>query len=547
MGVGLEMSTATGRVMMTRRPTLARVLLLLALFGIGVPSSLFGQSEPQGSRYLSLDHPAYEAIRQLRDRGYLPKLDPLVQPYRRLDIARGLESIDEDDIPRHLAHIVGLLRNELSVELQGLAGEGVERLGIQLSAGGVASSSRRLDPLLPLRGEDSFYGWPKYSVGGWGEAGRFAVDVRLQHDLWFESGADGDPDGKDPGGIIVFHRTDNAYLTAQYALGTLFVGRMRRNWAPLGTTGLMVSPTPSTYPQLGLDLRIGPLKVDFMVGELDALPGWEDRYWKRWIVANRLSYSRENLVLSVGEARVVSSPRAGPGLGNLNPVDLYFFDQEPLDEHGQPFDFSQNGVLNGQFWVRQGSAVFYGEALLDDIDVTPAEGQDPEPMSYALSVGARFYSLVPGGELELQYRRVSAFAYRTLPMDGWTYFDRGLGDPFSDYDRITLRASFFPRVPGLRLTPGIQFQRKGEGDFRLPLPDSDEEYRANPSIFLGTVEKTSRVMLQGHYQPKTSFFVEWDAGANFVTEADHQPGEKLTEFSGLIRLGFYFDRFFGGS
>ena len=532
--------------MMTHRPTMARVLLLV-LLGIGAPSSVLGQSGPQGSRYLSLDHPAYEAVRQLRDRGYLEELDPLVQPYRRLDIARGLAGIGEDDIPRHMAHAVQLLRKELNMELRRLAGEGTERLGIQLSGGAVASSSRRLDPLLPLRGEDALYGWPNYSVGGWGESGRFAVDVRLHHDLWFESGADGDPDGKDPGGIVVLNHTDNAYLTAQYSLGTLFVGRMRRNWAPLGTTGLMVSPTPSTYPQLGLDMRMGPLKVDFMVGELDALPGFGDQYWKRWIVSNHISYSRKELVLSVGEARVVSSPRAGPGLSNLNPVELYFFDREPLDDEGQPYDFSQNGVLNGQFWLRHGSAVFYGEALLDDIDVTPEDGQDPEPMSYALSLGARFYSLLPDGELEIQYRRVSAFAYRTLPMDGWSYFDRGLGDPFSDYDRITLRASLFPGVPGLRLTPGFQFQRKGEGDFRIPLPDSDEEYRANPSILLGTVETTSRVMLQGHYQPTTTFFVEWDAGANFVTDADHQPGEKVTEFSGVFRLGLYFDRFFDGS
>ena len=197
--------------------------------------------------------------------------------------------------------------------------------------------------------------------------------------------------------------------------------------------------------------------------------------------------------------------------------------------------------------MRHGSAVFYGEALLDDIDVTPEDGQDPEPMSYALSLGARFYSLLPDGELEIQYRRVSAFAYRTLPMDGWSYFDRGLGDPFSDYDRITLRASLFPGVPGLRLTPGFQFQRKGEGDLRIPLPDSDEEYRANPSFLLGGVETTSRVMLQGHYQPTTTFFLEWDAGANFVTDADHQPGQKVTEFSGVFRLGLYFDRFFDGS
>lgn len=528
------------------RTILARMLPLLGVLVAGSLPELHGQSGPTGSRYLSLDNPAYEAVTQLRERGYLDGLDPLVQPYRRLDIARGLLDLHEDDLPRHLAFSVRFLREELEREIRKLSGEDVEKLGVRVGLGGRASSSRRLEPLLPLRGEDSFYGWPDYSVGGWGEAGRFAVDVRLHHDLWLESGADGDPDGRDPGGIVAFHRTDNAYLAAEYSLGTLFVGRMRRNWAPLGTTGLMVSSNPSTYPQLGMDLSIGPLRVDFMVGELDALSGLRDTYWKRWIVANHISYSRKDLVLSVGEARVFSTTRGGLSLSNLNPVELYFFDQEPLDEEGQPYDFSQNAVLNAQFWARHGSAVFFGEALLDDIDVTPEEGQDREPMSYALSLGARFHSLLPGGDLELQYRRVAAFTYRTLPMDGWTYLDRGLGDPFSDFDRITIKSSFFPGIPGLRLSPGFHYQRKGEGDYRLPTPESDEEYRAEPHIFLGTMEKTARVMLQGHYQPNRNFFLEWDAGANFVTDVDHQPGESLTEFAGLLRLGVFFGRLFEG-
>ena len=43
----------------------------------------------QAARYLPTDHWTYEYIGRLRDRGMLTSLHPLVQPYRRIDIARG--------------------------------------------------------------------------------------------------------------------------------------------------------------------------------------------------------------------------------------------------------------------------------------------------------------------------------------------------------------------------------------------------------------------------------------------------------------------------
>ena len=213
---------------------------------------------------------------------------------------------------------------------------------------------------------------------------------------------------------------------------------------------------------------------------------------------------------------------------------------------GSTLDFSANTNLNGEFWIRRGGAVFFGEAMLDDIDVAPEEGQDREPMSYALSLGTRITSLIAGAELGLEYRRVSAFAYRSLPMDTWSYFDRGLGDAFSDYERITVSASVWPGLGGLRVTPAFQYQRKGEGDLRLPIPEDDAVYRAQPSIFLGTVERTLRFALHGHFQPVTWFFLEWDAGANMVRNVDHVEGAKKTEFSGVARLGLRLEQPLGG-
>jgi len=163
-------------------------------------------------------------------------------------------------------------------------------------------------------------------------------------------------------------------------------------------------------------------------------------------------------------------------------------------------------------------------------------------LTYAFSAGVRLTSMAPSLELAAEYRQVSAFAYRSpAGVDTWSYFDRGLGDNFSDYDRLTLSASLFPRVPGLRLSPTLQIQRKGEGDFRDPVPTPDAAHRASPHLFLGTRETTLRIGLSGRYQPSRWVFVDWDAGANLVTDAEHVAGDDLTEFSGVARLGFTFE------
>lgn len=508
------------------------------------PSTLWAQNAPatsggtRGSRLLLTDSWAYDAIGRLSLRGLLPSLDPLAQPYTRDEVARALDAIsasDRDTMPRHVQHWLRLLQEEFAPELSRRAGRDSVALGFMAMGGVTVSSSQRLDPQLPLRSEtdqinqdgsapSDTRAWPNYGVAGWGERGRFAVEARLFQDLYLR---DGDPDGRDPGGIYSAIRTDQSYASVHFGAGSLTIGRLRRNWAPIGSGGLMISDNALAFPQLSFEIGGKNLRVRSFIGELDTLHARE-----RYIVAHHLEYSRDNFAISVGESKVFITS-SGPRLTNLNPFEIFAFGTDR-----QPGESTNNTALDGQLWWRRGRATVFGEAFLDDIYLAG----DVAPLRGAFSGGVRFAGPANWIELGADYRTVLAYTYWTFEDgnrnndDQWSYYQRGLGDNFSDYDRLSLHASIYPNIPGLRLTPRIQLQRKGEGDFRMPSTPAID-FQKSHSQFLGQRENSRRLALAGRYQPVRQVFFEWDAGVNFVSNANHEAGRSLREFSGVARLG----------
>ena len=201
-------------------------------------------------------------------------------------------------------------------------------------------------------------------------------------------------------------------------------------------------------------------------------------------------------------------------------------------------------MFNGMLWWKLGQSTLYGEFTLDDFDLNPRTGKADRPAeatSYQMSLGGRYLGVSDQLEFGFDYRRVSGLSYRSgVPTEIWMHLDRGLGDPWSDYDRLTLRADWYPSLQGLRVSPVLQFQRKGEGDYRLPFPPGDELFDT-PGIFIGVKETTKRIALQGRYQPRSEVFVEWDLGRSFVSSAGHVDGSTEGRFSFLMSLGLTFE------
>ena len=320
------------------------------------------------------------------------------------------------------------------------------------------------------------------------------------------------PDGQNPGGYKFLGRTDNAYLTLAYPWGDIWVGRFQTELGARWPDGhddrgqrdhLSADRTRSGQGKPHLPLHGGRTVVGRRAAALT-------------IVGNRLDYHRGNFWVSVGQSALYSGESAVLRL--FNPLEFIFLD------HSSNYDrqeISGNVMLNAMFWARVGEATLYGEFALDDFDLNPRTGgadRPIEPTSYQLSLGGRYLGVSDRLEFGFDYRRVSALSYRSgVVTEIWMHLDRGLADPWSDYDRLTLRADLYPSVEGLRISPVLQFQRSGEGDYRNPFPERDE-LLPFPGIFRGVVETTRRVALQGRYQPRSEVFLEWDLGRSFISK-----------------------------
>jgi len=489
------------------------------LFCISLLSVVAESSET--SRFLPLDHWAYEGIRILRLAGYLEDLNPLVQPYRRDDAANAVEALSPDRMPAALAHWARLLRAEF------LEGD-TPAWGVWAGAGARAATSDRADPLRPAGGDENL--WPFARVAGWIAAGPVAAEVVVLGDRYL----DRDPDGIDPQRRI--GRTETAYLSVSTPHLDVVAGRLARNWFRLGSRGFLVSDAATPYPQIGLTFRTGRFTLHSFAGELETLGPDEviEEAHKRYLGAHRVDLSWPNLVVSFGESILFAGTQGGFSLRHLNPVEVFYFESD-----APPEDLVQNLMLNGSVWWRRGRLELFVEGQLDDVDVNPPEGADREPTSYAFALLGR--GNLPGGHgVEIEYRQVAAWAYRTPNhVDRYSYLGRGLGENFSDFDRLGLRGDVL--LPGgLRLSPTVVVLRQGEGSFRAPVPPNPE-YNASPNLFLGVRERTVRFALAGRYQPRRQVWAAWDAGVNVTRNRWHVEGEEATEFEALVEGGVRFD------
>jgi hypothetical protein len=488
-----------------------------------------------GSRYLPLDHWAYDYLNVLVSRGTLSGLQIFVQPWVRMDIARSVADAEregrlEGEAPGWLER----LEVEFAPELRQLEADAPQkiRLGAEFGAGVKGMSHTHRDVLRP-GGDDAAFGL--FEIEFVAEAPVLASDFRMRWDNHLLN------DPQFPNGEVVefrecdpivercAYRIEEAYVELQVPYVRMFLGRMYRNWGAPGAMGLLVSPYNYSYDHLGY--RLGNAKIS--LSGVVALPNDFGGDTARYFSSHRLDWQiRDNLVVSVSESVIWGGPDARMELAYVNPVGIW----EIMASKGS---VQRNAMGAAEVWWRPFRPVaVYGGLLIDNTMVN-----DPGRAQGLTQWGVEFGVQLPGISRTLALRAdmtiINSLAYRSR-IDFYEYYVKdniGLAHDKTDVILVHTQADWFGPF-GLILKPKLDFMWKGEANITDAWPD--DAFTGYDLLLVGTVEKSVRPALAGRWNlgwgSKRQWTVDaiWDLGVNIVKNNDHVASGWDAEFVGKI-------------
>jgi len=436
---------------------------------------------------------------------------PLRRPFHADDLVRVLEAADTLPLSKGERRLRRAVLGDLARRERGPWGR------LDLHAGAAAASHARRDP---LRAAGTGHAT---AAGGLALTLQFGGVVLATHPE-FDSRLKYDPDYAGKKDRTIAGRNAEAYISAQWRYGELFLGSLDRNWGPSALEGLLVSPGPYSYDHLGVAVGTESFRLEALLTQLDDLPDTAGASNHRWWVAHRLVVrppGRSTFALWEGTLVAGRDRALEPWYANVVNLGL-------LAQYDQGSSANSLIGADAELWIHRIRA--FAQVLIDDVQIDRAAAGDREPASYGFTVGAQ------GGAGPAAwtafYSRVTNLAYRT-PSPPETVMRRGvgLGRNFSDYDQLTLRTSVV-LGPGVLLTPEATLLRQGQGDFRLPYP-AVAAYDSTPTFLAGVVERTVRLALGAQWHGGGLSIIA-DGGAHLIRNAGHVAGRNVTQWVGSV-------------
>jgi hypothetical protein len=462
----------------------------------------------QASPYIPLDDPRLPLLEHLIARGEIDDPSPMVRPFRRSDAVRVLMAADSSGRAASTELIQALL-----LAYRDSSGS---RWRVAGRAGAQAFSHIRRDVLHPL-GPDGVRPYADFTgeavFGGFALVSRPAAEPRLTDDPEWPGRTD----------LELIWRFPEAYVSAQFRYGSVFLGQMSRNWGPTALHGIGVSDYAYSEPEAAFDLGTETLRLYALAralpDELDAGGARVHRYFFAHRLGVRLS---DRLRLGIWETTVLAGVDREFDARYRNPVSLLLL--------GNQFGLGNDGnvMLGFDAQWRVGSVLLEGQVGIDDLQYEDTPGEDSQLNRYAFALAA---SGPLAGRFAWRgyYTQASSLAFRSLvPFENFTTTGVGLGRNFVDQDQVTLTVST-PVTTGWLFTPELTLLRQGEGRISDLIPTGSV-----PTLFIGTVEKTWRAALgiSGRQGPLE---VQANAGFHHVVNADNDAGRTVDRFEGRLQ------------
>ncbi len=474
----------------------------------------------QASPYVPLQHWAMPYVEHLIAAGVIADPTPLTRPFKRSELVRALEAADTTTAGAAGRAMVRRLHDEFATQEQ------KPHYWAEASIGLAAANYTRRDPLRADTSKRAFLN------GGLEFHGTFGPVIFVTHPT-FDTRLRYDPDwaAYDPDHPIRF---SEAYLNAQWRYGELFLGALDRNWGPSGIQGILLSDNP--YTLAGLEMTVGTPRIQLQgfATQLDTRADSTGALVNRYFVGHRLWMRPKGpWTLVAWEVSVLS------GVGRQ--LEPWYLDIAQLGIVEQATTGTNVNSFLGIDFQHQGATTFFGQFMLDDIQVNRSAPSDEKPASYALTVGAK--GRVPGNRAAswlAYYTQVANLTYRNednlqVPL----YHLLGTGRNYADYDQATAKLSVLAR-PGLLLEPEVTLLRQGEGDPRLPHPPVSA-YTTTATLFQGVVQRTVRFALGGSFQ-HGGWSITGNGGVHLIHNTGHVTGVNATRWVGRVGITYRFHR-----
>ena len=503
-------------------------LRIMALASMTVAVTASSRAAAQASLYVPIDDIAYKYADALMARGELRGVSLLERPYTAQQLAAGADTALSHAHSAVVKSYALALRTALQRYTTSASGattsdEASFTANADVFATAQTSAQRELMLADTSRSVTGGVGFRLAMV-----AGPVAVmihpiiDNRLNNDPAFAGKQD----------RVLAGRTEDAYASAQWKYGSVFLGRIVRNWGPSTLQGLQLGSAPYSYDHLYTQLGTDRIHISSLATRLDDA-FQPDAVYARYFYTHRLSLRWRDLEVGASEGMLSYGVGRSYDPTLLNPLNIYALSWR--NEH-----VAGNLTLGGTAALRTGRfGNFSSELLIGNRQIDSCPGLTcQEPASYGFSATAEGVPLFGDQKLFASYSRLSGLAYRAKegPAGQYASLGVGLGQAFSDYDEFKAGVDL-AAIPYATLRLYGAYRRQGQGDYHLPFP-TPEQYPTTPGIFEGVVEKIARAGIEGGGMIAPGFELTGDVGVNHATNWRNLAGVTHNGVAARVRFQF---------
>ena len=481
-----------------------------------------GVARAQASLYVPLDDIAYRYADALMARGELRGVSLLERPYTAAQLAAGADTAlgrTQSAVVRSYAIALRTALQRYMVVGSATSSDAHFLANADVFATATTSGERELMVADTNRSVTGGVGFRLAMVAG--------PVVALVHPV-IDNRLNNDPDFSGRKDRALAGRTQDAYVAGEWQYGSVFIGRLARNWGPYPLQGQLLGSAPYSYDHLHLRVGTDAINLAEVVTKLD--DAFEpDGVHARYFYAHRLGVRYRGLEVGVSEGMVASGIGRSYDVSLANPLNIYALSWRNERVAG-------NLTLGGTAGLRTARFGNYtGELFIDNVQIDRSCATCNEPSSYGITASAEGVPLFGAQRLFASYSRLSGLAYRNKDLaSSYTMNGIGLGQAFSDYDEA--RAGIdVAAIPYVTLRAYGAFRRQGEGSYLLPYP-TPAQYATTAGFLQGTVEHVARLGVSGAAMLAPGVEITGDVGVNHLTNADHIAGATANRLAATGRV-----------